>query len=132
MNSETFTVRCGECQRNVIVDAVSEFHNVGGFRGYSYTVECECGVISHHDGVDGERIPDSLKLAAANRDAYFVIDFGNVERAGEVPLPLVATTHFFANFRRDRGCQFFRFDFFAAVPDLAIHFQVAHIAEAIW
>ena len=70
-------------------------------------------------------------MVPEDQDAYFVIHFGNVDRAGEVPLPLVATAKFFAIFWRDGGRQFFRFDFFPAIPDLAIHFQVAHITARL-
>jgi len=74
-------------------------------------------------------------MVPENQNAYFVIHFGKADRAGEVPLPLVATPKFFARFRRDGGGQCFGFDFLAAIPNLAIHFQVAHVtarlAEAI-
>ena len=66
-----------------------------------------------------------------NQDAYFVIHFGNMDRAVEIPLLLVSTTKFFAIFRRDGGCPCFRFDFFPATPDLAIRFQVAHVTTRL-
>ena len=53
-----------------------------------------------------------------DQDAYFVIHFGNVDRAGEIPLPLVATAKFFAIFCCDARRQCFRFDFIPAIPDL--------------
>ena len=73
MNSEAFIVRCSACQRKVSVTTVHEFHNVGGFRGYSYSVSCECGVVSHHDGNDGEQIPNSLKRSAAIRERAYTV-----------------------------------------------------------
>jgi len=73
MAPDVFRTRCRACGRTVDIHSVSEFHNVGGFRGYSYAIECECGVISHHDGNDGALIPDSLKHAAAVRHRAFSI-----------------------------------------------------------
>ena len=73
MNTDAFIVRCFSCQRHVEVTTVHEFHNIGGFNGYSYTIDCECGARSHHDGDDGERIPESLKHAAADRHRAFSV-----------------------------------------------------------
>jgi hypothetical protein len=67
MDSDAFTVRCGDCGRNVTIRSVSEFHNVGGFCGYSYIYACECGSRVAVDGCDGDDIPTSMKLAAASR-----------------------------------------------------------------
>ena len=67
MPTDRFTVPCDSCGKPVDVFHVSEFHNVGGFRGYSYTVICECGSACHHDGNDGDFIPEPMKRAAAVR-----------------------------------------------------------------
>ena len=65
MNQDSFSVTCGSCGRSAIATSVSEFHNVGGFRGYSYSTTCECGVRTEVDGSDGEHIPQLLKTQAA-------------------------------------------------------------------
>jgi len=65
-----------------------------------------------------------------DQDAHFVVHLGKADCAGKIPLPLVATAKFLAILRRDGGCQCFRFDFLPAIPDLAIHFQVAHVTAA--
>jgi hypothetical protein len=61
-------MKCGRCGQILVVDKVYEFHNIGGFRGYSYKVRCECGWYSCHDGDDGTDIPESMKLAAKERE----------------------------------------------------------------
>ena len=67
MSTDAFTVRCSDCGRNIAIRSVSEFLNVGGFRGYSYGYRCECGCCVETDGCGGDGIPESLKLAAAKR-----------------------------------------------------------------
>jgi hypothetical protein len=66
-----------------------------------------------------------------DQDAYFVIYFGEVDRAGKVPLPFVATAKFFSILRCNGRRQFVRFDFLAAIPYLPIHLRVAHITACL-
>ena len=81
MNSDTFTVRCGDCGRAVTIRSVSEFHCAGQHDGYSYIYACECGTRVAVDGCDGDDIPDSMKIAAAaRRSAHQVLHIINLQR----------------------------------------------------
>ncbi|TWT80369.1 hypothetical protein CA13_17820 [Planctomycetes bacterium CA13] len=71
--------KCPDCSLTVAICAVSEFHNVGGFNGYSYSMNCSCGMRMEIDGCDGDEIPESMKIAAAehrnNHQIHRAIDF---------------------------------------------------------
>lgn len=67
MSDATFQVPCNSCGRAVIIDSVSEFYCAGNVSGYSYAVRCECGSNSEVDGVDADRIPESMRRDAAVR-----------------------------------------------------------------
>lgn len=73
MAPDNFNVTCDSCGHTVAIRSVSEFHIAGGFCGYSYTVHCECGAATHHDGVDGDFIPESMKRAASVRHRAFAV-----------------------------------------------------------
>ena len=60
-------------------------------------------------------------------DAHLVIDFGNMQRASEAPLPLVAATEFLAVFRRNGRRQGVHPKFLSLPLHLAIELHVAHI-----
>ena len=66
-----------------------------------------------------------------DHDSHLVIHVGNANRAGEVPLPLVAAADFFASFGRDRRGELFGLQFFAPNSDLAVELQVAHITARL-
>ena len=59
--------KCPDCGAGITLCAVSEFHNVSGFNGYSYAMNCSCGMRAHVDGCDGDEIPESMKIDAARR-----------------------------------------------------------------
>ena len=59
--------KCPDCGLTVTICAVSEFHNVGGSSGYSYSMSCSCGMRMEVDGCDAHKIPESMKFAAAER-----------------------------------------------------------------
>ena len=71
--------KCPDCALTVTICAVSEFHNVGGFNGYSYSMNCSCGMRMKIDGCDGDEIPESMKIAAAkhrnNHQIHRTVDF---------------------------------------------------------
>ena len=35
--------KCPACGSGVTICGVSEFHNIGGFNGYSFAISCRCG-----------------------------------------------------------------------------------------
>ena len=81
MNSDAFSVRCGDCGRSVTIRSVSEFHCAGRHAGYSYIYSCECGSRVAVDGCDGDDIPDSMKTAASlRRNAHQVLNTINLQR----------------------------------------------------
>lgn len=61
-DADYFQVKCPNCGKMVKVTKVVEFHNVGGFRGYSYSIRCKCGGYSYHDGDDVSKIPENMKV----------------------------------------------------------------------
>ena len=71
--ADTFSVPCHSCGSAVAVRSVFEFHNIGGFRGYSFDVECQCGASVHRDGTEGDFIPEPMKRAAAVRHHAFAV-----------------------------------------------------------
>ena len=60
-------------------------------------------------------------------DPHLVIHLGDVERGGEVPLPVVAATEFLAVFRRNRRCQGVGTQFLPLPLQFPIELQVAHV-----
>src|ERR1035438_7704498 len=63
--------------------------------------------------------------------ANLVVHLGDVQRAGETPLPLIAASQFLAVFRWNRRCQFVCARYFPLPPDLAIELQVAHVGPRL-
>ena len=60
--------KCPDCGAGITICAVSGFHNISGFNGYSYAMNCSCGMRAIVDGCDGDEIPESMKIAAARRE----------------------------------------------------------------
>ena len=63
-----------------------------------------------------------------DNDTHFVVDVGDVQGHGEVPLLLASTPERPAIFRRDLGSNFVDAHHAAFPLDLAVEFQVSHIA----
>src|SRR3990167_576281 len=64
-------------------------------------------------------------------DPHLVVYLGDMQRAGEAPLPLVAAAQFLAVFRWNRRRQFIHAPYFPLPLDLAIELEVAHVGPRL-